>query len=200
VLRHLLTAGLLVIAVIVLTPSEAPAAVCLVSIGGKCTFWSNGTECDILADQFGSINKNPKVDCQIAAPGDGVLACANGGAKGKTAPGIQLIHVIESPESFGKSASIKKSDVANGIASIDVTAFLLGQNLTDLGTLYCPNANWFPVDYVPCDMSATITLQNDSGKLDEVTYQCTLPSCDTLQFDIDTHKFERRQFDCTLVP
>jgi hypothetical protein len=191
--------GLLAATVIAMTSHEASARVCLIFQGGRCVFFSGSVECDIVADQFGSTNKNPKVDCQIEAPGDGLLACANGGAKGKTAPGIQVIQ-INAAETFGAFASITKSDITNGVATVDVTASLLGDPLTQLGEIYCPNANWSAVAYVPCETNATVTLRNDSGQLDQVAYECTLPSCDTLQFDLVTHKFERRQYECNLLP
>jgi hypothetical protein len=189
--------GLLAATVIAMTSHDATAKVCLVFQGGKCIYWSGSVECDILADQFGSTSKNPKVDCHIDAPGAGVLACANGGKKSKAAPGIQLM-LINAAETFSASASIKKSDITNGVASVDVTASLAGSDLSELN-IHCPNENWFAVGYVPCEMNVTVTLSNDSGQLDQVTDECTLPSCDTLQFDIDTFKFERRQYECPVL-
>jgi hypothetical protein len=204
VLKNFLTSSLLGLAVMAMTSRDAMARVCLVFQGGQCKFWSGSVECDTLADQFGGISKNPKVDCEVNAS-DGLLACVNGGAKRNASPGIQLIHVNKLENLFPPNGpvSIKKSDVTNGIATNIVISEIAGDPLTQLGIDFCPNTNWSGAGYVPCNMDVTVTLSNDSGLLDQVAYHCTLPSCDTLQLvDATTTpvKFERRQYECTLLP
>jgi len=194
--KKLVMIGLLGICIAMLG-IEAIAGVCIAKVGGTCVAWSGSVECQIGADQIGSLSKNPKLQCQIDASGEGVLACANQGA-GKAAPGIQLRLVTET-ETFGAFAPILKQNISGGVATVDVTTSLSTTSLEDLADAFCPNANWSGIGYVPCEANITFSQTDNSGTLDAKTYHCELPSCDTLGFDEVTHKFERRQYDCCQV-
>ncbi len=185
--------------------TEAIASVCLAKLGGTCIMWSGSVECDIVADQVGSVNNHPKADCDVNQPTTGVLACANGGKKGNLAPGIQLILVdLSGSQDFDSSAitNILKGDITNGEANVVAIASLASTQLSALNQ-FCPNPqNWHTVGFVPCETDVHITLRNDSGTLDQVTYHCSLPQCDTLGFFFDAQgqfHFERRQYTCNQV-
>jgi len=185
--------------------TKAIASVCLAKLGGTCIIWSGSVECDIVADQVGSVNNHTKADCDGNQPTTGVLACANGGKKGNLAPGIQLILVdLSGSQDFDSSATtnILKGDITNGEANVVAIASLASTQLSALNQ-FCPNPqNWHTVGFVPCETDVHITLRNDSGTLDQVTYHCSLPQCDTLGFFFDAQgqfHFERRQYTCNQV-
>ncbi len=185
--------------------TEAIASVCLAKLRGTCIMWSGSVECDIVADQVGSVNNHPKADCDVNQPTTGVLACANGGKKRNLAPGIQLILVdLSGSQDFDSSATtnILKGDITNGEANVVAIASLASTQLSALNQ-FCPNPqNWHTVGFVPCETDVHITLRNDSGTLDQVTYHCSLPQCDTLGFFFDAQgqfHFERRQYTCNQV-
>ena len=169
--------------------TEAIASVCLAKLGGTCIMWSGSVECDIVADQVGSVNNHPKADCDVNQPTTGVLACANGGKKGNLAPGIQLILVdLSGSQDFDSSATtnILKGDITNGEANVVAIASLASTQLSALNQ-FCPNPqNWHTVGFVPCETDVHISL----------------PQCDTLGFFFDAQgqfHFERRQYTCNQV-
>src|SRR5947208_4492569 len=203
--KKLVMIGLLGICVASLR-TEAIAMVCLAKLGGTCVQWSGSVECDIVADQVGSVSNHPKVDCDSNHPTTGIMACSNGGKKANLSPGIQLVFVdLSGSTEFDSSATtpILKGDIKNGEANVVAIASLSSTQLAQLDQ-FCPNPqNWDAVGFVPCETDVHIALRNDSGTLDEVTYHCSLPQCDTLGivgFD-NTGKFhfERRQYECSQV-
>jgi len=203
--KKLVMIGLLGICVASLR-TEAIARVCLAKLGGTCVQWSGSVECDIVADQVGSVSNHPKVDCDSNHPTTGIMACSNGGKKANLSPGIQLVFVdLSGSTEFDSSATtpILKGDIKNGEANVVAIASLSSTQLAQLDQ-FCPNPqNWDAVGFVPCETDVHIALRNDSGTLDEVTYHCSLPQCDTLGivgFD-NTGKFhfERRQYECSQV-
>src|SRR5262249_33783677 len=135
-LKNFMMVGLLSLSTIVLFRIEANARVCLLSQGESCLFYSGSAECDIVADQIGSLHKHPAIDCHIrnqhnGAPNPGLIACANPGKKGHTAPGIQVVPV-DAPEGFGSSVDIHRSDVKHGVVTLDFFATLSGSPLRNL--------------------------------------------------------------------
>ncbi len=189
-LKSLLMIGLLSMSTVALLGTEANARVCLLSQGGSCIFWSGSVECDLTATGVGDIKHDPKsLGCNINSTGTGLLLCGNPGAHHNAAPGIQVVTV---PESFGSTTAIKNVD-KNGKASATV---ITSPDLTSLNS-FCPNTNWVALDYVPCTPSIDAALLDQDGTLDSATYSCTLPSCETLGYDPNTLKFERRQYECT---
>src|SRR5205823_862232 len=132
--KKLVMVGLLGICVASLR-TEARASVCLAKLGGTCVMWSGSVECDIVADQVGSVNNHPKVDCDANHPTTGVVACSNGGKKANLSPGIQLVHVDLSGSTdfdFSQTASIQKNNINGGelFPPLPVTASLTADQLS----------------------------------------------------------------------
>ena len=189
------------ISMIAIVGTEAVAAVCaLRSKSGTCLFWSGSVECDLNADQIGSLKDKPELSCTVTPSTSvglqgGLLTCGNPGANRKTSPGVQVVSVppASAPPFFGKSTGIQKQDIQNGVASVTI---ITSPDLSRLNS-FCPNPNWVVLDYVPCQASIEAKQSDTVGPIDTKTFSCTLPSCSTLGFDPVTGKFDRRQYDCT---
>jgi len=194
--------GLLVISVSAMSGTEAVAGTCaLRSSSGTCLIWSGSVEGDIVTDSQGGISQHPMIDFEIHPTGTGLISCGNSGKNRKTAPGVQIVTVNLTTDNFdfADTEAIQRSNVSNGVAAVTAFALLSPDQLSALN-VNCPNTGWTVEDGVPCDADIHIRLRNDMGTIDEVNYQCTLPSCGTLQWIEDEHRFERRQYECTLQP
>jgi len=190
------------IGMVAILGTESVARVCtLKSSSGTCLFWSGSVECDLNADQVGSLKDNPELSCtvtpsSVAESQGGLLLCGNPGRKQKPASGIQVISIpaASSPPSFGASIGIQKQNIQNGVATVPPIS--ASPNLSQFNS-FCPNPSWVVLDYVPCQASIEAKQSDTVGPIDTKTFSCTLPSCSTLGFDPVTGKFERRQYQCT---
>lgn len=189
------------ISMVAILGTEAVARVCVLrSTSGTCLYYSGSVECDLNADQVGSLKDNPELSCTVtpstlAGSQGGLLTCGNPGANRKTSPGIQVVSVPPSsaPPFFGKNTGIRKQDIQNGVAYVTVTT---SPDLSQFIS-FCPNPNWIVLDYVPCQASIEAKQSDTVGPIDTKTFSCTLPNCSTLGFDPVTGEFERRQYQCT---
>ena len=205
--KRLMLIGLLAISGSAMLGTEAIAKTCtLRSSSGTCLIWSGSVEGDIVTDSQGSVQQHPMIDFEIHPTGNGVIICANSGAKKKPAPGIQVVIVNLNTDNFNfaDTKPILKSNVKNGVAAVTALAFLSADQL-DVLSANCPNTGWTVEDGVPCDADIHIKLRNDvSTIINEVRYHCSLNtvnfSCENLQWIEDKHRFERRQYECTLQP
>jgi hypothetical protein len=195
--KKLLLTGVLVLGVIGFSRGDA-AAQNLTGI--SLNLRSNTVTGDITVD--GANLTNNKVSLSLVVPANsttgfnGVLACGNGGAKGKPSPGIQLALVNE-PEAFSNSTLIKKSQVHAASATVEITTNLTVQDLQDLADLYCPNENWFGIEYVPCAANTAVEVADGEIPRGRKDFSCTLPACETLGFDPKTLRFEVKDYVCT---
>ncbi len=204
--------GLLGISVVAMLGANAFAATCVLrSSSGTCKMWSGSVVGDpIVTDSQGGVNNHPMINFLIHPTGDGVCVCGNSGKKTKASPGIQVVFPVDlSPAppnennfNFAASVAITRDDIENGVASVFVEAALNDAQKNALGT-YCPNTGWSILDCVPCTAVVTITLSNENGPIDGAVFDCSLPTCSTLQW-IDEEQptrdhFEKEPYTCTLV-
>lgn len=205
-------------------PSSWAATCALRSSSGSCLMWSNGTAAELVTDVQGSLSKHPAFSVAITpilpfnpnpplATASGVIACANGGSKQNTSPGIQTVFIpdltVFVPDLADlmllQNANITKGSISGPVAKVDTAdnAILPSGTLAEFVGA-CPNANWTVVDFVPCNAQMNVTLSNDSGTIDSATEKCTLDTgtsaCSTLQWQgtATSPKFEKRFYSCTL--
>jgi hypothetical protein len=189
--------GLLSICLLALLVSGADAAVCVKKIGSTCVMWSGTVICGIDVSGLGNCIDDPRyLGCSAQGSGSWVVACGNPGTNNWTAPGVNVVNFDGAIS--GETLVEPSMCDANGNAFVEVTA-TISQEMKDalLAAGACPNTNWVVADAVPC--TATITDQETDANdcvIADATFECTLPSCETLGWDIDTQKFERRQYDC----
>lgn len=190
---------LMAITVTAVVGKEASARVCIMKVGGYCTVWSGSVECGIGATGIGNVLNNPvSLGCTVTGFDTmWAAACGNPGSNTWTSPGINLVLF---DGTISGTYKLAPGDVdKNGNAYANVFTYAspsLLQAITAAGA--CPNTNWSVIDAVPCDMEVTDVQLDAAGCVTaDAIYKCTLPNCGTLQWDVTTQKFERRQYECT---
>jgi hypothetical protein len=201
---------LFTMSLVALWGTEALAArVCVfksLACAGGCCAWSGSVEVSISADQLGSVTQSPKwlvadifVDAGLPPDGGGKAVCENSG--GNESPGIQVVDVA-GPTTLHTQIQVTKNMIQGGNVVVNLfadpdPAFLAAVDPS------CPNPkNWDVIDFAPCAMTASFQVREGSPTgtlLAEAIYDCTLDSCDTLQWDTDLQGFERRQYTCTQI-
>ncbi|MEW6571834.1 MAG: hypothetical protein AB1390_11820 [Nitrospirota bacterium] len=189
--------GLLGMCLMALLVTEANSAVCIAKVGGRCVAWSGTIECGIDASGLGNCIDNPVfLGCIAHGNSNWVVACGNPGSNNWTAPGINVFYfdgtlsgqILVDPSMCDKNGNAFATVYAEASQS-----FLDGLVLAGA----CPNPNWIARDAVPCAMTLTDQEIDENGcVVADATFDCTLPNCETLGWDVDTQKFERRQYDC----
>jgi hypothetical protein len=205
VFKRFMLIGLVALSMSVLLGADGIAATCkLRSSSGTCLLWSGSVLFDpIVTDSQGGVNNHPMVIAEARPTGDGVAACSNSGSKNKVAPGILVVTVDLTPDpplppdenfDFVKAVPITRSNVTNGVATLNGVRASFTDTQKKALQKYCPNDGWTIVDVVPCTIDVSITLSNDFGTIDGASYQCTLPSCQTLEFDSVNRRFDQKRY------
>jgi hypothetical protein len=188
--------GVLVLSLVALLGAEARARVCIAKVGGICVKWSGSVECGIAASGLGKCT-DVTLGCDVKGTDKWAVACGNPGDNSWTAPGIQIVY-FEGGVS-GELAVDPTTCDRNGNVFVTVYADPNKELLDNMWAAdVCPNPNWYPRDAVPCSMKARdYELNADGCTVADATFDCVLPSCETLGWDKDNQKFERRQYECT---
>jgi len=201
--------GLIVISFVLISGTDAVAAVCLIKQGGSCVFWSGSVEAQLNAT--GAVDRDtlsvrfqgsPVPNDPMPAPVQGVLFCGNGGSKSNVASGVNA-----AAETFGNFTIVEPQDCdKNGNCKVTVSAVPILASLDPI----CHeelNTNWLAVDFVPCkdnnliDMYAIAEQIDDSLVVSTAVYACNLPIavCTDLKWDKRLQRPERIQYDCQRI-
>jgi hypothetical protein len=189
---------LLGIGMTALVGNEASARICVAKVGGYCVVWSGSIECGISATGVGNVLQDPvTLACTATGTDQWAVACGNSGSNTWTSPGINLVTFsgTVSGEYQLTIYDVDRNGRAYGYAVAKPSDSLLTA-IVDAGA--CPNLNWTAIDAVPCTMQVR-DMQLDAADCitSDAYYNCTLPSCGTLNWDTNTQMFERRQYECT---
>ena len=196
------------------------------SITTTCTLTSTGSVDSEIEQDRVSLQTGPKLGTVIVpqpennlSAGNALLLCGNPGENNNLPSGTQVVQIPVTVGSFSDYWTISKDDKLSGGANkygVNVSASPLNplepnyQQYYDALTTYCPNANWIPVDYVPCDMTLQVKRLENDGTTSTTfsSMSCTLDDpattgvneCFTLGYNSTTRKFDSRPYNCTLVP
>jgi hypothetical protein len=183
------------IGMVAILGTESMARVCtLRSTSGTCLFWSGSVECDLNADQVGSLKDKPELTCSVQPTGDGAILCGNPGSKQKPASGVQIVFISSSSvPTFSKSELIEKGEINNGVAYKVVTAEPSAFVLSQLNS-FCKNTGWVVLDYVPCQANIEAKQSDNLGSIDAAMFNCNL-DCSALTFTGSS--FDRLPYQCT---
>lgn len=199
--KKLLFIGLFALGVIGFSRWNAAAA----TLGGfslSCTGFTTCGQCFCTGSVEGGVFvKGPQLTgdtllFNVDAPNGGLLACGNGGS-GNPSPGIQIVSV-NVPELFSFSKPIQKSDLQGNTVTTNLLASLDTDHLQLLANQFCPNSNWFGLDFVPCGTSTmSLTLLDSSQQqVIQQKYSCSLNSCN-VGFTVDS---KTKEFSFDSVP
>ena len=203
--KRILLICLLGISLTALVGNEASARVCVMrSTTGACLVWSGSIECGIGATGIGNVINDPvALGCEATVINQPwVVGCGNPGSKDLMAPGVNLVYFTASLEA---AQFLTQGDVdRNGRAYLNIFAIPDSELLQAIEAAdpdICPNPNWSVMDAVPCAINSLkdVQLDVDGCITSDAFYSCTLPNCNTLGIDKKTKRFERRQYDCTLI-
>jgi len=190
--------GMVGICLMLVVGTAADAAVCIAKAGGRCLMWSGSLTCGVDANGLGNCTTDVRyLGCEAKGSGTWMVACGNGGSNNWPAPGIQTVEL----DAVVGGITLVQPDYCdkNGNAYVEVNAEPsqeLKNAILDAGG--CPNHNWVVIDAVPCHLIAT-DYEMDANEciLADATFECYLPSCDTLAWDQANQTFEKRQYECT---
>jgi hypothetical protein len=188
--------GLGLIAGLAVFVTEANAQICPPGhryIGGTCIS-TGSVRIEAEVNNTGDLKKTPKSfhgSIQTILPAGGMLYCGN---KGDNQPQEQKIVPI--PASLQCDGPVKKVDSQEnyGTASVECLA---QANLRRLDQFCTPGQVAFA--FVPCEFQSVVTYTDKSKKLpvviEKACHRCTLSSCNTLGWDKQNGRPERRFYD-----
>lgn len=198
-LKRVLLVGFLGIGMVALGWSEASARICVLkSATGACLVYSGSIECGISATGVGNaVNEDVYLACTATGTDLWRVVCGNPGSKEWTSPGINLVYFSGTVygEYLLQNYDVDRNGRAYGYAVASPSDSLLFA-ITEAGA--CPNSNWSALDALPCTMQVRdMQLDANHCVTADAYYDCFLPDCETLGWDINTQMFERRQYECT---
>ena len=188
--------GLGLIAGLAVFVTEANAQICPPGhryIGGTCIS-TGSVRIEAEVNNTGDLKKTPKSfhgSIQTILPAGGMLYCGN---KGDNQPQEQKIVPI--PASFECDVPVKKvvSRENYGTASVECLA---QDNLRRLDK-FCTSGQ-VAFAFVPCEFQSVVTYIDKSKKppavIEKACHRCTLSSCNTLGWDRQNGRPERRLYD-----
>jgi hypothetical protein len=205
-----LLAGMMTASAGMMIASDAEARVCLLrSTSGQCVFWSGSVECENLGtggagaedkSSFGrSVAAARAMGCAVSSLDEesagitGIAFCADKDGKSVTPVEAALA------AGFGGEAEIQPGnrDGKGAVFGLNVRARAAGEQLRELDQ-YCGGEGLSAVDFVPCQMTAKVRLVGDRNSvLDGAEFACHLPQCETLAWDPETGRPERREYECS---
>lgn len=185
------------------------------SIGGSTVTQCTLTKTGSVTDEIQQNKINPKAGLALGAvnvpqpetnlnAGHALLLCGTPG-NNNLSPGIQVREISATVGAFSAFQNVTKSDGLGGTTyGVQVTASPLNPEEPNFVQYFsalkskCPNNNWTPLDYVPCDVIVQVQRKENGSTTIQSDLFCTLePNCATLGHNETTRKFDARFYDCT---
>ena len=191
--------------------TEVSARVCVLKIGGKCIIWSGGVEATLDATNLrGRMNQRKPLflGFEIDPPPETskIIGCLYCKDPASNVPQIKTNVTFSGElEDFVKITNAHIIQIFNDTAIVSARA-LLSENQLEAIKGPCPGSTEEEkkaIDFVPCNFQIRIALEQEiAGKrteLEEVKYDCSLPDCDTLEWDAVRNRPQQREYTCNEI-